>query len=194
MHRDIKPENLLLTSENPLSARLMLADFGMSRMEDRSGRMMTRCGTWHYMAPEVRRGKRGYTRACDMWSLGIVFYLLLSATHPFDVTGKGTEEETWRNARKGRFGFEDVDPVWEHVGEGTKALIRHLIVVDPRVRLTSSEAHFAASELESWLPREETDTAAATEAVAAAANAGPRTAPISSGEPVPPPPPASMPV
>ena len=93
VHRDLKPENLLLSDKSP-DAILKIADFGLSKILDTgSGQveMGTVCGTWAYCAPEVRQtiiGHRAhYTAAVDMWSLGVIMYVMMVAYHPFDPSG-----------------------------------------------------------------------------------------------------------
>jgi serine/threonine protein kinase len=84
VHRDIKPENILFeTSEH--SSTVKLIDFGLSRHHDPlvDGPYMTnRVGTPYYMSPDVLRGK--YDRSCDLWSVGVVAYILLTGYPPFN--------------------------------------------------------------------------------------------------------------
>ena len=84
VHRDIKPENILFeTSEH--SSTVKLIDFGLSRHHDPlvDGPYMTnRVGTPYYMSPDVLRGK--YDRSCDLWSVGVVTYILLTGYPPFN--------------------------------------------------------------------------------------------------------------
>ena len=84
-HRDIKPENILLAE--PGTFVVKLSDFGLSRVFDDSSFMKTMCGTPAYVAPEVlmSAGTGGYTDAVDMWSLGVIMYVMLSGFHPFNL-------------------------------------------------------------------------------------------------------------
>jgi len=77
-HRDLKPENLLCTGPN--NEIIKVADFGLSKEFDDS--METMCGTPDYVAPEVLRGN-GYTNAVDIWSIGVVTYVMLCGSPPF---------------------------------------------------------------------------------------------------------------
>lgn len=87
-HRDIKPENFLL-SDSSDAAELKLTDFGLSTfVASKDTVIRDACGSAYYIAPEVFQ--RRYTQACDLWSLGVVLYLLLSGTVPF---GAEAEEE-----------------------------------------------------------------------------------------------------
>jgi len=83
-HRDIKPENLLLISED--SETVKVADFGFAKMRSDGEVLKTSCGTLNYAAPEIlsRSRNRQYTVKVDMWSLGVVLYLLLCGHEPFE--------------------------------------------------------------------------------------------------------------
>lgn len=85
IHRDIKPENLILETRS-LQSRVLLVDFGFATiLTDESDGKKSKylCGTPGYMAPEVMTD-RIYSTAGDMWSLGVIMYILLSGTMPFD--------------------------------------------------------------------------------------------------------------
>ena len=78
VHRDIKPENIMMD----LDGELKFIDFGLSKkIADRSTTLKTIVGTPFYMAPEVIEGK--YNQKCDLWSLGVLMYVLLSGYLPF---------------------------------------------------------------------------------------------------------------
>jgi serine/threonine protein kinase len=79
IYRDLKPENVLLD----ISGHLKLTDFGLSKMGVfGTKKIYTFCGTPEYLAPEIINGK-GYTKAVDWWSLGLLLYEMLSGRHPF---------------------------------------------------------------------------------------------------------------
>ena len=79
-HRDIKPENFLLKEENNIES-IKLIDFGLSKDFGMQSMMSTPMGSLYYVAPEVFEGH--YTAKCDMWSLGVLLYALLSGKVPF---------------------------------------------------------------------------------------------------------------
>jgi len=81
-HRDLKPENLLLTDEDVSTAMVKISDFGLARGISGSNLAETCCGTPGYVAPEVI-GKQPYDSRCDIWSLGVIMFVLLSGTPPF---------------------------------------------------------------------------------------------------------------
>lgn len=80
VHRDLKPENLLYYSQED-DSKIMISDFGLSKMED-SGIMATACGTPGYVAPEVL-AQKPYGKAVDVWSIGVISYILLCGYPPF---------------------------------------------------------------------------------------------------------------
>ncbi|XP_063072356.1 MAP kinase-activated protein kinase 2 [Engraulis encrasicolus] len=73
-HRDVKPENLLYTSKRP-NAILKLTDFGFAKETTTHNSLATPCYTPYYVAPEVL-GPEKYDKSCDMWSLGVIMYIL----------------------------------------------------------------------------------------------------------------------
>lgn len=88
-HRDLKPENFLFSS-NSEGSEIKIIDFGLSRYLDEiseesdgifGSELQTVCGTANYLAPEVIKGK--YDKRCDIWSLGVLLYFLLSGELPF---------------------------------------------------------------------------------------------------------------
>merc|ERR1740116_405459 len=78
-HRDIKLENFVYEDKD--CKHLKLIDFGLSRIIDPSVRMHTLCGSLNYVAPEVL--DQEYTRQCDLWSLGVITFILLAGYMPF---------------------------------------------------------------------------------------------------------------
>ena len=80
VHRDLKPENLLLDAESA-NATLKVIDFGTSTVHNSSDPMTKRYGTAYYIAPEVL--KKDYTEKCDLWSCGVIMYIVLCGKPPF---------------------------------------------------------------------------------------------------------------
>ncbi|KAJ3359797.1 hypothetical protein GGF32_009032 [Allomyces javanicus] len=134
VHRDLKPENLLLKDKSP-NARVMVADFGLSRLADYDDQMfLTACGTPAYCAPEVIL-KRGHSKPADMWSLGCLTYVLLCGYIPFYAE---TQQGVFEEIIHARYEF---DPeYWSEVSDLAKDFIRKLLVVDPAQRMTAEQA------------------------------------------------------
>lgn len=135
VHRDLKPENLLLASEDPGSVRI--ADFGLSTilsMEQQHGGELlhTACGTPGYVAPEII-AHEGYTAAVDMWSVGVIIYILLCGFPPFYGD---SESEVF--AKVAAIDFEFKRPYWDDVSDMAKDLICSLLVKAPN-RLTAEQ-------------------------------------------------------
>ncbi|XP_040484453.1 calcium/calmodulin-dependent protein kinase type 1 isoform X3 [Ursus maritimus] len=80
VHRDLKPENLLYYSLDE-DSKIMISDFGLSKMEDPGSVLSTACGTPGYVAPEVL-AQKPYSKAVDCWSIGVIAYILQPSTHP----------------------------------------------------------------------------------------------------------------
>ncbi|XP_063225037.1 calcium/calmodulin-dependent protein kinase type IV-like [Bacillus rossius redtenbacheri] len=135
VHRDLKPENLLFESEQE-DARLKLADFGLSKVLSK-GRlaMSTLCGTVGYCAPEILLHKK-YDSAVDLWSLGVVMYIMLCGFEPFwDDAG---EVAMCQRVVDGDFSF--LSPWWDDVSASAKDLISQLLQAEPGRRPTATQA------------------------------------------------------
>ena len=82
VHRDLKPENILLADKTE-NAPIKVADFGLARMVKSNDMMKTACGTPGYVAPEVLQNKGYSSGAVDIWSAGVILYILLCGFPPF---------------------------------------------------------------------------------------------------------------
>ncbi|XP_028340422.1 MAP kinase-activated protein kinase 3 isoform X8 [Physeter macrocephalus] len=134
-HRDVKPENLLYTSKEK-DGVLKLTDFGFAK-ETTHNALQTPCYTPYYVAPEVL-GPEKYDKSCDMWSLGVIMYILLCGFPPFySNTGQAISPGMKRRIRLGQYGFPN--PEWSEVSEDAKQLIRLLLKTDPTERLTITQ-------------------------------------------------------
>mmetsp|Transcript_9522 Transcript_9522/g.29003 ORF Transcript_9522/g.29003 Transcript_9522/m.29003 type:complete len:285 (+) Transcript_9522:147-1001(+) len=133
-HRDLKPENMLMTdtSEN---AECKITDFGLSKFfDEQSTVMQTPCGTPGYIAPEVLRMK-GYTKACDVWSLGVIVYILLCGFPPFYADN---DAQLYEKIKRGEYEF--LRPYWDPISDAAKDLVSRMLTVDPSKRITCDEA------------------------------------------------------
>ncbi|KAK6645040.1 hypothetical protein RUM43_001316 [Polyplax serrata] len=132
IHRDLKPENLLYYSQHP-DSKIMISDFGLSKMED-SGIMATACGTPGYVAPEVL-AQKPYGKAVDVWSLGVISYILLCGYPPFYDEN---DANLFAQILKGEFEFDS--PYWDEISDSAKDFIRNLMCVDVDKRYTCKQA------------------------------------------------------
>lgn len=135
-HRDIKPENLLYNSKDS-NCVLKLTDFGFAKETTLHNQLQTPCYTPYYVAPEVL-GPEKYDKSCDMWSLGVIMYILLCGFPPFySNTGQAISPGMKRRIRMGQYEFPN--PEWAEVSEEAKQLINQLLKTDPNERMTISQ-------------------------------------------------------
>jgi serine/threonine-protein kinase Chk2 len=138
VHRDIKPENILLADKE---LTVKLADFGLAKIIGEESFTTTLCGTPSYVAPEILKpsGRRRYTRAVDVWSLGVVLYICLCGFPPFSDE-LYTAENPYTLAQQiieGRYDFPS--PYWDSVGDPALDLIERMLTVDAEERITIDE-------------------------------------------------------
>jgi serine/threonine protein kinase len=140
IHRDLKPENLLLTSKDE-NASIKLVDFGFAEQCGKENRLTKCCGTPLYIAPEVLNAglfKTGppYGLAADMWSIGVILYVLLCGYPPFRAK---TQADQFKKVVQGKFDFPE-HKVWGSISAEAKDLVSRLITLDPTQRLTAEQA------------------------------------------------------
>ncbi|KAF7829530.1 Calcium-dependent protein kinase 29 [Senna tora] len=132
MHRDLKPENFLLATRDPHSP-LKATDFGLSVFIEEGKEYRDIVGSAYYVAPEVL--KRNYGKEIDVWSAGVILYILLSGVPPF-----------WAENEKGIFeaileGKLDLQSQpWPSISASAKDLIRKMLTYDPKKRITAADA------------------------------------------------------
>lgn len=150
VHRDIKLENWLFRhGEDDENNEIVLIDFGLSRRyRSESEKMYKKVGTCYYAAPEVINGEYAGSE-CDVWSVGVITYMLLSGSAPFD--GEDDDEILTRIASHRLPSM--TRGIWKRISEEAKDFIRSLLQVDPTVRATALDA--LSHE---WLQNAETKT------------------------------------
>ncbi|RYP54807.1 hypothetical protein DL769_010291 [Monosporascus sp. CRB-8-3] len=135
VHRDIKPENILLVDKD---LHVKLADFGLAKIIGEESFTTTLCGTPSYVAPEIlAEGRhRKYTKAVDIWSLGVVLYICLCGFPPFsdELYSRDFPYTLSQQIKSGRFDYPS--PYWDSVGDPALDLIDHMLVVEPEKRYT----------------------------------------------------------
>ncbi|CAD8146178.1 unnamed protein product [Paramecium pentaurelia] len=120
VHRDLKPENFLFQKNNDLDS-LYIIDFGLARVfQPGIQYQWTKAGTAYYVAPEVLQGT--YDNRCDIWSIGVILYVLLCGYPPF--YGEN-EHEILLSIQKGKFDFDG--PEWKNVSMEVKQLICQIL-------------------------------------------------------------------
>ncbi|XP_069621313.1 calcium/calmodulin-dependent protein kinase type 1D [Ranitomeya imitator] len=133
VHRDLKPENLLYFSQEGAS-KIMISDFGLSKMEGKGDVMSTACGTPGYVAPEVL-AQKPYSKAVDCWSIGVIAYILLCGYPPFYDEN---DSKLFEQILKADYEFDS--PYWDDISDSAKDFIGHLMEKDPSKRYTCEQA------------------------------------------------------
>ncbi|CAM8989304.1 unnamed protein product [Rhodiola kirilowii] len=132
MHRDLKPENFLFVNDEEDSP-LMAIDFGLSVLFTPGEIFSDVVGSPFYLAPEVLRKR--YGPEADVWSAGVIIYILLCGVPPFWAE---TEEDIFEEILHGSIDFS-LDP-WPCISDSAKDLVKKMLVRDPRKRISASEA------------------------------------------------------
>ncbi|XP_043924553.1 MAP kinase-activated protein kinase 5 [Protopterus annectens] len=149
-HRDLKPENLLF-KDNSLDAPVKLCDFGFAKLDQ--GDLMTPQFTPYYVAPQVLEAQRRhqkeksgiiptsptpytYNKSCDLWSLGVIIYVMLCGYPPFYSKhhSKTIPKDMRKKIMTGSFEFPEEE--WSQISEMAKDIVRKLLKVKPEERLS----------------------------------------------------------
>lgn len=131
VHRDIKLENFLYedTSED---AKLKLIDFGFAKVFQPDELLVASCGSVAYVAPEVLKGN--YNSQCDLWSMGVIVYMLLAGEPPFE----GMEDDLLENIQRCNYSFDSSR--WRKISGHAKDFIRGLLVKNTEKRMSATQA------------------------------------------------------
>lgn len=155
-HRDLKPENVLF-KDTSTDSQVKLIDFGFAKRSSPSTAkrtplkpenatksssyavkgdksLSTRLGSPNYVAPEILYPQQGYGVEVDIWSLGVILYIMLCGYFPFY---HDNERELYNQIRSGRFAMPDED--WGHVSSAAKDFVCSMLTPDPRLRATAGE-------------------------------------------------------
>jgi len=132
-HRDLKPENFLLQARTPIEESVVkIIDFGLACRFNEGEPMNSQLGTPGYVAPEVLKGN--YEKSCDLWSCGVIMFILLCGYPPF---GGSTPEEVCAATLRGEYVFHE--QFWTGVSVDAKDLIKRLLTYDPQHRYTAEQ-------------------------------------------------------
>ena len=134
VHRDIKPENIMIERKEASGLlRVKLIDFGVAKIFSLNVNHKTIVGSNIYMAPEVLRAN--YNESCDLWSIGVILYILLIGKPPFN--GKNQNAISFA-IKKGK--YDILNSQYESLSQNAKDLISKLLQYDPEERITAKEA------------------------------------------------------
>ncbi|CAF2077410.1 unnamed protein product [Brassica napus] len=131
LHRDLKPENILLSSKDD-KALIKATDFGLSVFIEEGKVYKDIVGSAYYVAPEVLRQR--YMKEVDIWSAGIILYILLSGVPPFWAE---TEKGIIDAILEGHIDFESQP--WPSICNSAKDLVRRMLAVDPKRRISAAD-------------------------------------------------------
>ena len=132
VHRDLKPENIMLENSNEETPLIKLIDWGGARYFSKNKKMSTIKGTPYYIAPEVI--KEVYDEKCDIWSLGVILYVLLCGYPPFNGD---TDVEIMQNVQRGKFVFPKEE--WDVMSYEVKDLITKMLTYEPSKRISAKK-------------------------------------------------------
>eukprot|EP01083_Nonionella_stella_P091993 257333_1 len=132
-HRDLKPENLLLVSRDD-DKNIKIADFGFAKKVSSEKCLLTQCGTPGYVAPEILHGVPYGTKA-DMWSLGVITYILLGGYPPFI---EQNQRELFKKIKRGQYEFHV--EYWGSISKEAKDLIASMLNTEPDRRISANDA------------------------------------------------------
>ena len=132
VHRDLKPENILMENKSR-DLSIKIVDWGCATHINKKEKLHETDGTSYYIAPEVLKGN--YDEKCDIWSLGVIMYILLCGYAPF--YGE-KDEDIYQQVLKGEYDFPKEE--WDHVSKEAKDLVKKMIEKEPLKRISALEA------------------------------------------------------
>uniref|UniRef100_A0AC35TLZ7 Ribosomal protein S6 kinase n=1 Tax=Rhabditophanes sp. KR3021 TaxID=114890 RepID=A0AC35TLZ7_9BILA len=149
VHRDIKFSNLLYYSEDTSAESVRIIDFGFAKqLRAENGLLMTPCYTAQFVAPEVLK-KQGYDMSCDIWSMGVILFSLLSGEAPFAMNPDDNSALILERVGEGKFNMSG--KCWDKISSFAKDLVKRMLHVDPSKRITAKQML-----LHPWLAQRQT--------------------------------------
>ena len=125
-HRDLKPENLLYLNDGPEDNNpIKVIDFGLSQVISPQRKLKTKVGTAYYVSPEILNG--AYSEKCDIWSAGVILYILLSGDPPFNGP---SDLAIYKKIAEMKFDFPENK--WSRISDEAKDLIKHMIAPEDK--------------------------------------------------------------
>ena len=141
VHRDLKPENILLEHKSSDKLQIKVIDFGTAKAFDPVKKLRATTGTAYYIAPEVLL--KNYDERCDVWSCGVILYILLCGAPPFNGRDDAAIFEA---VKRTTFTYRStfiliIGKIWNNVSNSAKDLINKMISYPPEQRISSQEAY-----------------------------------------------------
>ena len=134
IHRDLKPENILIVKRVKSGFHpIKIIDFGTAKVFQKEKTEHLLIGSAYYIAPEVL--SRNYSELCDLWSCGVIMYILLTGRPPFNGIN---EEEIMKKIKEGNYDMSKYP--WGIISEDAKDLVKGLLQTDPKKRYTAQQA------------------------------------------------------
>lgn len=138
IHRDLKPENMLVENRSKNrrgeeEINIKIIDFGTCNFIEKNSKLSLKVGSPYYIAPEVLA--RNYNEKCDIWSCGVILYVLLVGYPPF--SGNSTED-LLKNVSKGQYSTEGI--YWKNVSKDAKDLVASMLEFSPKKRISAEDA------------------------------------------------------
>ena len=138
IHRDLKPENMLVENKTKNKSgdeeiNIKIIDFGTCNFIEKNSKLSLKVGSPYYIAPEVLQ--RNYNEKCDIWSCGVILYVLLVGYPPF--SGNSTED-LLKKVSKGQYSMDGI--YWANVSKEAKQLVSQMLELSPKKRISAEDA------------------------------------------------------
>ena len=131
VHRDLKPENIMLVSKSKFEVKII--DFGTAKFFEKGSKLSKFIGTSYYLAPEVI--KENYDEKCDVWSCGVILYILLCGYPPFNGASNA---QIYYNIQNSILSFKGDE--WKEVSKEAIELIKSMLIKEPHCRISAAGA------------------------------------------------------
>ena len=133
VHRDLKPENIMLENKAIGDYSIKLIDFGTANYCSNDKYLTQKVGTLYYISPEVLMKK--YNKTCDIWSCGVILFILLSGYPPFDGD---TDEDITNSILNEELDFEEEEE-WKNISKKGIDFLKKLLQKDPKKRISAQQ-------------------------------------------------------